>query len=150
MPRPKKSPLDYRPGQRDLEEVKNYERLMRTQKLERTLRDVLPSPDAVGDTARLLPMLHLFQQENDRQPRANITLTLSLRTIEMVAWLEHETAMKRGKVIDWMFAGFWARFQEFKEEQYREARREARLKATTRDKDKDEDDSDSDDTEDDE
>lgn len=135
MPRPKKtedSPaIDYRPGQRDLDEVKKYERLMRTQTLEKGLRDLLPDPGALSDTSALLPMLHLFRQENDRHPRANITLTLSLRTIELLSWLEHEVAMKRGKVIDWVFAGFWAHYQEHLAEQ-REEERQASLKARRR------------------
>ena len=131
MPRPKRTEdtaIDYRPGQRDLDEVKKYERLMRTQTLEKGLRDLLPDPGAISDTSTLLPMLHLFRQENDRHPRANITLTLSLRTIELLSWLEHETAMKRGKVIDWVFAGFWAHYQEHLAEQ-REEERQAAVRA---------------------
>lgn len=127
MPRPKKDPpaLEYRPGSKALEEVKNYERLMRKSRLERDLRHLLPDTD-IDNRKTLLPLLHLFRQENDHLPRANITLTLSLRAIEVLAWLEDELAMKRGKVIDWVLAGFWVQYQQYREEMFKKARREMR------------------------
>jgi len=115
MPKAKK-PIDYRPGSATMDEVKNYERMFRINNLEKDLREVLPSPD-FNDHNRLLPMLHLFHQENDRLPRANITLTLTIRSVELLAWLEEECAMKRGKVIDWVLAGLWSRYQEHKDQE---------------------------------
>ncbi len=136
------SPIDYRPGSQTLDIVMDYERRMRLIELERDLGASIPDFDL--SDGKFLPALQAFRIENDRQPRGNITLTLSLRTIELLAWLENMTVMKRGKVVDWMLHGVWPKYLDYKEarmdEELKERkRRKAKMLAASESESEDDD-----------
>lgn len=139
------------PGQRFLDEIDEFDRFDRALKMENAMRDALPDGDTRSSPA-LLKRLHEFQQENNRYSRSTVTLTLTLRSQMTLEKLENELAMKRGKVIDWLLAGFQAKMDELTaerkrvEESYQESMRESDRKAKRR-RQRDDDDDDNDDEE---
>lgn len=142
MPRAKPADRYKAPGQRALEDVQEYDRLERTFQLEKAMREALPD---VGTGAPLIERLHKFQQNLLSKPRSAVSLTLALETQMTLAELEKELAMKRGKVIDWLVAGFTAKMREWQDERDRMEEEFQRVTGRKKARDRRDDDDDEDD-----
>lgn len=122
MPRRKDTDPVYKvPGVRANEEVHDYVRLQRLDSLERDMTNMLPSA-RLNRHGKLIPDLREFRTRLRAKPRSAISITLAVETQQILAWLERELDMKRGQCIDWLAAGFRARYKQDKAREKEERR----------------------------